>query len=296
MKKLFLLLALICSLPVLAQDEAVEEQANAVDESENNVVDGIVAKQHIKFKRNLKPHHVREASVLWSKTIWRMIDLREKQNLYLYYPTNSAVDDRRSLIRTLLDAISSGELDAYSPNTDNEFEAKLPLTDIYEKLGITYSDSIVSVDPETGESVTKYIYDMKNAPVDLVKKVLVKEVWFFDSRYTRLEVRILGLCPIAIIMNEDGTRLDQVQLFWVYYPAAERFLAKQEAYSAFNDAQRGSIHDMLQGRKFGSYIFKESNVYNNRIITSYAKGMASNIEAQRIENSIFQKEHDMWAF
>ena len=292
MKKLFLLLALVFSMPVLAQDDVTEDVGET---SENNVVDGIVAKQHIKNKRHLQPAYVREANVLWAKTIWRIIDLREKQNLYLYYPTNT-VDERRSLIRTLIDAIATGELEAYNPNNDNEFESTITVNDAYQKLGAEPVDSTVSVDPETGESVTKFVYDVKSLPTDLVKKVMVKEVWFFDSRYSALKCKILGLCPIVLAMNEDGTRLDQKLLFWVYYPAAERFLAKQEAYSFSNDAMRSSLHDRLQARQFGSYIYKESNVYNNRIITSYAKGMASNIEAQRIENSIFQKEHDMWAF
>ena len=94
-------------MPVLAQDDVTEDVGET---SENNVVDGIVAKQHIKNKRHLQPAYVREANVLWAKTIWRIIDLREKQNLYLYYPTNT-VDERRSLIRTLIDAIATGIVD-----------------------------------------------------------------------------------------------------------------------------------------------------------------------------------------
>ncbi len=296
MKKLFLLLAVLFSMPVFAQDDV---DTDAVLEGESDgVVDGIVAKQHIKNKRHLQPAYVREANVLWSKTIWRIIDLREKQNLYLYYPINtkSAIDERRSLLRTLLDALSTGDIKAYNPNADNEFEQPMDIREAFSKFDTEPTDSVVTVDPETGENVTKYVYDMASLPLDYVKKFMIKEVWFFDSRYSALKCKILGLCPIIIKPNEDGDRLDQKLLFWVYYPAAEPFLAKQEAFTFSNDAMRPSLHDRLTARQFGSYIYKESNVYNNRIITSYAKGMASNIEAERIENSIFQKEHDMWAF
>lgn len=246
----------------------------------------------------MQPAYVREANVLWSKTIWRIIDLREKQNLYLYYPINtkSAIDERRSLLRTILDALSTGEIKAYSANSDNEFEEPLDIREAFSKFEQEPTDSVTTVDPETGENVTKYVYDMASLPLDYVKKFMLKEVWFFDNKYSCLKVKLLGLCPIMVKPNEDGDRLDQKLLFWVYYPAVAPYLEMQEAYSFSNDAARSSLNDCLTKRQFGSYVYKESNVYNNRIITSYAKGMASNIEAQRIENSIFQKEHDMWSF
>lgn len=296
MKKLFLLLAVLFAMPAFAQDDV---DSNAVLEGESDgVVDGIVAKQHIKNKRPMQPAYVREANVLWSKTIWRIIDLREKQNLYLYYPINtkSAIDERRSLLRTILDALSTGEIKAYSANSDNEFEEPLDIREAFSKFEQEPTDSVTTVDPETGENVTKYVYDMASLPLDYVKKFMLKEVWFFDNKYSCLNVKLLGLCPIMVKPNEDGDRLDQKLLFWVYYPAVAPYLEMQEAYSFSNDAARSSLNDCLTKRKFGSYVYKESNVYNNRIITSYAKGMASNIEAQRIENSIFQKEHDMWSF
>lgn len=296
MKKLFLLLAVLFAMPAFAQDDV---DSNAVLEGESDgVVDGIVAKQHIKNKRPMQPAYVREANVLWSKTIWRIIDLREKQNLYLYYPINtkSAIDERRSLLRTILDALSTGEIKAYSANSDNEFEEPLDIREAFSKFEQEPTDSVTTVDPETGENVTKYVYDMASLPLDYVKKFMLKEVWFFDNKYSCLKVKLLGLCPIMVKPNEDGDRLDQKLLFWVYYPAVAPYLEMQEAYSFSNDAARSSLNDCLTKRQFGSYVYKESNVYNNRIITSYAKGMASNIEAQRIENSISQKEHDMWSF
>lgn len=297
MKKLFWLLAVVFATPVFAQEEVDTE--TAFDGVYDGVVDGIVAKQHIKNKRNMVPAYVREANVLWSKTIWRIIDLREKQNLYLYYPINTtgaALDGRRSLVRTLLDAINDGELKAYSSNAENEFEQIISPREAFDKFKAEPVDSVETVNPETGEREMKYVYDMTALPLDYVKKFMVKEVWFFDNKYAMLKSRILGLCPIMVRPNDDGTRLDQSLLFWVYYPAAAPFLSKQEAFTFSNDAQRPSLYDRLEARQFGSYVYKESNVYNNRIITSYAKGMSSNIEAERIENSVFQKEHDMWEY
>ena len=252
-------------------------------------VDGIVVKEHIKNKKNLNHAFVCEANVLWSKTIWRMIDLREKQNERLYFPINgSTVDDRRSLVQVLIDGINSGDLQAYTPMQSNEFQDSMTLQSVMEKMGADAVD----------EDEENKVYDASTIKTEEIKRFLVKEVWFFDRKYSRLDVRIIGLCPIREYKDEENnaTPPRMQQCFWVYFPQAEPLLSVQEAFSERNDAQRESLHDVLIKREFSSYVFKESNFYNDRAISEYAQGVAQNIEANRIQQSIFQKEHDMWEF
>ena len=44
---------------------------------------------------------------------------------------------------------------------------------------------------------------------------------------------------------------------------------------------------------FGSYIYKEENVYDRKI-DQYSKGMDALLESERIKNEIFIFEHDLW--
>lgn len=307
MKKLFLLLALIFSVPVAVSaqyddDEVADGATEDVDEQDSNedVVDGIVRKQHIKAKKPLMPAYVREANVLWSKTLWRIIDLRQKQNLYLYYPTQD-IDERKSLARVLFDAVQDGEISAYSTSKDNEFEQKLTPLEAYNQLQrangeeVTDPDSVVAVNPETGKEEIHYAIQTSAEDFTEIRQIKVKEVWFFDKRYGRMDVRILGLCPMSFI-EKNGVKF-AFELFWVYYPEAAGVLSRQEAYSYHNDAQRISLRDKLETRQFDSYIMRESNVYNNRVIASIAaNGIDQNMEAQRIQADIFQHEHDMWEY
>ncbi|MCH8332021.1 MAG: hypothetical protein IH946_11720 [Bacteroidetes bacterium] len=48
-------------------------------------------------------------------------------------------------------------------------------------------------------------------------------------------------------------------------------------------------------RYFSSYIFKESNVYDQRI-QDYAPGMDGLLEGERIRNSIIEFEHNLWSY
>ncbi|WP_353889092.1 hypothetical protein [Culturomica massiliensis] len=43
-------------------------------------------------------------------------------------------------------------------------------------------------------------------------------------------------------------------------------------------------------------MIQESNVYDNRTISSYAVGMDAVLESDRIKNEIFNQEQDLWQY
>jgi gliding motility associated protien GldN len=133
---------------------------------------------------------------------------------------------------------------------------------------------------------------------DEVKQILVKEIWFFDRNYSRLDVRIVGICPIREYVQSDGGQ-DQVvkkQTFWISYPQVRNLFARHEVFNTKNDAQRRTFDDIFVKRFFGSYIVREANVYNNRRIEDYAVGLDAMLESERIKSEIFTFEHDLWEF
>jgi len=258
----------------------------------------VYEKVNIPKKKPIPYPDVREADVMWAKIIWRMVDLREKQNLSLYYPLEN-IANRKSLVKCLFDGIKDEGLTAYNVDDDyNEFKNTISLDDISLNLGKekkktkVYNDSL-------GYEVEKVIET--DIQLDQVKKILIKEKWFFDKQHSSMQIRIIGICPIRFYAKTDdaGNPTEDMvnkKTFWIYYPEARALLARHEIYNRFNDSQHISFDDFLMQRRFSSYIFQESNAYNNRPISSYMLGINSLYEAERIKQYLFEFEHDLWEY
>ncbi len=289
MKKFVLLMALfsIAALSGFAQT--------------GTVLDGAYVKEHTALRRVVPYAYLREADVMWSKRIWRVIDINEKINLPLKYPASKSVRDRKSLIDLLMDAVEEGTLTAYNPvgeagTPDDEFT--LPMTqDELKKVGGSHTDTIQKARPDPP-------YDTYDTTItitfsrDNVMGYRLKEDWFFDKQRSVIEPRIIGIAPMIYAVNEKGERREgnlQQPLFWVYYLEARKLLANAEVFNRENDAERRSFEDIFEKRMFSSYIIKESNVYD-RNISAYVQGLNALLESDRIKDDIINMEHDLWEY
>jgi gliding motility associated protien GldN len=301
MRKLIFVLGGILFVTILSFTKTTAQQINLVEKKE------VYDKEHVPKKDPIPYPFVREADVMWEKVVWRMINMREKMNHPLYFPTTENIGDRKSIISLFLDVLENQvpghPVYAYSPWTEYEFEQIISLQDIYDNLQV---DTIrePAVDSITGQTVMK-ITDIE-IRFDDISRLMVKEKWFFDRKYSTMQVRILGICPIRVYpvtvrdqFTGEETKTGDIRvtpLFWVYYPEVRYYLARQEAFNPHNDAQPISFDDLFTQRRFSSYIYKESNVFNNRTVDSYAKGIDAMFEAERIKQSVFEFEHDLWEY
>jgi len=268
--------------------------------AQSNVMDGIYEKEHVPARKPIPYYHLREADAQWSKKVWRLLDLKEKENHPLYYPKEPQ-DTRVSLVQLMLDGIVNEGITVYEFNEANEFNTSLTLEEINESLGAG-KDSLEEEDPVTGEFVWKFT-DKEPRP-DEVTRMLMKEEWVFDKQRSKMEVRIIGLCPIRRFVKEtdaegvdpDEKVMTMKTLFWAYFPAYRSLFAKQEVFNPYNDAERRTFDDIFFKRKFASHIYRITNVYDNRKIEDYKKGEDFLLEAEKIKDWMFKYEHDLWEF
>jgi len=258
------------------------------------IVNGAYKQNDIIDKKPMPLVSIREADVFWSKKVWRIIDLREKMNIPLYYPTQ-AMADRVNLINLLLTGIENGQITPYDARSDDDFKIPMSYAQVKEIFGAQTTVQ-EKRNFDTGE-MEKVEVEGGIRPNE-IKQYMVKEEWVFDKQTSALHVRIIGICPIREYVREgDASGQKQLQkVFWVYYPEARPLLATNLALNPYNEARQQSFDDIFIKRMFSSYIVKESNIYNNRDITAYLQGRDAMLESQRIEGEIFNFEQDLWEY
>jgi gliding motility associated protien GldN len=299
MKKLILLLvtSTLCLVGVNAQDVLTTEEMNSVYKKE---------KHHNKIVQKYAP--LRQADVMWSRKIWREIDMRQKINHPFYYPENDGVGhtivDRKSLIDVIYSAIQEGSITAYdNAAMDDEFREEMS-QDAIKKIGGAKEEMVEVIDWDAvaegadPKDATKMELNKTAFNRNSIKKWRLKEEWFFDKQRSVMDVRIIGLAPLQEDRDEvNGQILGTFSpLFWVYFPEAREILINAEVFNLVkNNAERRTYDDIFWKRMFGSTIVKESSVMDRKI-NEYMVGLDALLEAERIKTEIFNIEHDLWEY
>ena len=264
----------------------------------------------LRFTEPIPYPPVRQADVMYYWTLWRIIDLREKVNHPLYFPTETR-GTWRSLGQTIFDAIdisnpekSEGVLPVYSDEM-----CTLPYSRDELQSLISQVMSIPDID-EDGEVIGTKELIIQFEPKEIIN-YRVKEVWYFDKQYSTFRVQILDIEPIieydrpnnnsSYDEEEDqesvAANKTQKRLGYIYYNELRPFLAKQEVFNVKNNAARISFDDLITWKRdFSSLIYKESNVYDRDIQEYIANSRDQRIESERITENLRKFESDLWEF
>ncbi len=205
---------------------------------------------------------IQERQVIFSKRTWS----------YILNKDNPLLGNNNRLFKVLYSQILKHGIRAYKAGKD---------------LDKTFRDSV----------------DFSATPLDTSKvKVigfLTKEDWFYDIDRGLLDCRILGLCPLVTMKssaidstdtngkflkaNVAATNKDTIGLFWVYYPQARKWLAKEKV-NASADNLVENMDDIFFWKYLAWHIHYE----------------ISETGARNVENGwgtlmmIYNLEHDIW--
>ena len=277
---------------------------NSYDVSNNNSKP-TVADQHAYVvdyeyeNRILDFSFIRPDDILWTKRYLNIIELKERVNLPLYFPTSPVSMGRgkyrTSLSHLLIEKVKSGEITAYDETPQDYFTEVITPEELSKMLSRV--DSALEYDLDTGDEYMGY--DTINITASDARSFYVLEDKFFDKKRSVLDSRIIGLALIANKQDPETGEISPEVLFWVWYPEVRQLLANN--YLLLDNQKYLGTHYMtydefLTKRLFTSRIIKETNMYDRAIYEYKKTPMHQLIEADRIKNDIRYLESDLWEY
>ena len=242
---------------------------------------------------------VREDDILWTKRYLTKVNLKERTNLPLYFPTTPVSMGRgkyrTSLAHLLIEKVKVGEITAYDETPEDYFTVIKTPEEIKNELSRV--DSMENEDFFTGEYVMEY--DTINITAADARSFYILEDKFFDKKRSVLESRIIGLALIANKENAETGDMEPEVLFWVWYPEVRQVLANNFLL-VDNQKYVGTKHmtydEFLTKRLYTSTIIKETNMFDRAIYEYKKTAMQQLLEADRIKNDIRYLESDLWEY
>ncbi|MDA0200465.1 MAG: gliding motility protein GldN [Bacteroidetes bacterium] len=242
---------------------------------------------------------VDDRDVLWSKTVWEIIDLDERVNFPYYYPTDTLNlgPDRRSLFDVLKKNLSNSNIKEVYKSA--YFQDKLTYDEIIERLVAVDTTDAGFEQYNADGFVDPQFIERRRITAAEIRQYKIKGTWYFDKRLGELKYRLLAVCPVApdvAVKTQPGEEEDLVELFWVWFPDARSSLNKNKVFNTRNSSQPITYDHMLNSRRFSSVIYKEENVYEDRQVKDYIyeDALRMLLESERIKSVIRDFEQDMW--
>jgi gliding motility associated protien GldN len=256
----------------------------------------------------------RADDIVWSRVVYRVIDMRFKQNYQLYTPlSNDPVYN--SLIKVMLMAVAdSMPVSAKDDNGDLRpffnADTKRVGADVFSLLDV-YNLTDFDADEETRAferilrlDSTQNVEFYAGAFPRFAKnqlKYMIQEIVFFDKHYSRMYSKILAIAPMHAdnIQSDNATVMDalyQQILFWIPFDSFRPYMAQQYIMPNGNDTKRVTFDDFFAQRLYSSYIVGTNNIYN-RLIPEYATTPEEiKKEQSRIEWELLSAEQDLWEY
>ena len=258
--------------------------------------------------------------VIWSRYVYRIIDMRYKQNYQLYFPTKSDDIDYRNLFKVITDAVVDGmpiyekNMETIKPDfkQDPVSRTSIPMMFMVDDPLVDYSDDPSHYDISSSDAMLVHYDSIADElsfhfyPFEkIVKnqiKYLTQEIVFFDKHTSRLHTKIMAIAPLQSdkISTRDNSNIMQSLresiMFWIPFDGLRPYLAMQYAIPNRNETKRVTFDEFFQKRLYTSYIVGEGNMYNRWIPDYTGDEEKVRQEQERIATELLNFEQDLWEY
>ena len=285
-------------LPFFAKDGTVAIQTTTM----NSMADTIAVVNH------------RYDDIVWSRTVYRIIDMRDKQNYQLYFPLIPN-DEYRSLFRVIMDAAIKDSLKAYEKverDIKPEYTKLLSKDSLKNYFQICEKDTVNNSIRKTpliiSDSITHQPTISGYAYKDFVKnqlKFLIQEFVFFDKHTSRLYTSIIAIAPLYPLTEQNVT-LDNTVDKWSYFQSSvlcwfkftelRPYLARQYVLPDVNSTQRLTFDEFFAQKFYSDYLLGDNNINDRMLLQYLVDPVKIRKEQKRIETELLNFEQDLWEY
>ena len=259
-----------------------------------------LAEYEAKIKRVLSPDNynkyssrpVLDKDIMYKKTVWRRLDMIEKQN-------KGFMSINHEIPTLIIEYIKLGKLKPYKTDsldeglilTDEQFSSNI------KDPGVQAPDTTGMGNDEKAEAMKSYL---NSANLDPKRMTLlgIKEDAIFDKKRSRMYYDIISVTVyIPAAINPRG--FNQPVASVKYKDLVELFKKDNRAiwFNRENDAEHKNFVDAFDLRLFSSYIYKISNPNDEEIVDTYKGDLkAGRYGSEKAANDLMEFEHNLWEF
>jgi gliding motility associated protien GldN len=249
-----------------------------------------------------------EGDVMFKRTLWRVINLKEKQNRPMFALNHE-------ITRLIIDAVKSGELKAYKNDSLTREVAVGEFQTGLKKQATLSAEELEAIDkarkeheemetlkkrknknyvkqPFNEASVSGGVADYLPSEID---KMELKENVIFDKKRSQLKYDIQA---ISLIVKDASSGFDRTLASFAYKDLVKVFRDHpKEAiwYNLQNDAQHKNLADAFDLRLFSSYIRKISNPADEDLRSIHGGNIQSILASQRAIEELVEFESSLWS-
>ncbi|MFN8354677.1 MAG: gliding motility protein GldN [Spirosomataceae bacterium] len=272
-----------------------------------------------KTDNGINPNSVRpihESNIMWKTTLWRRVDLNEKQN-QPFFAKNSEIT------KFLMEGVKAGLLTAYTSDSLNkkltvdEFKQRLQvenmgggLSDEEKKAGFAeestddgWGDSKPKKDDKNKSAAAQPAQPQASSSTDVeyfpqeLNILEIKEDYVFDKQRSRM---YFDIQTITIILPAAKTAKGfDVPVATFQYKELDKYFRSNPKciwYNSHNMAQHKNMADAFDLRLFYGRIIKQSNPRDQFLTDKFGSERSGLLKSQQLEYDLMEFEHNLWEY
>ena len=254
----------------------------------------------------LSLRQVHESYLMWKKTLWRRVDLKEKQNKP-FFARN------REMSKIIIEAVERGVLipyDSDSVNDSNVMSREIFIEniqqaddDIEEEEGFDLDDPFAGFGDD--DPFADDVEEVAVGPIFIPKREFsifeIKEDLYFDRIHSRIYFDIQAITmylPGDSFYNPAGFEKPIASFRFIDLFNLFKSMNKDAIwYNENNIAQHKNLGDAFLLRLFKGIIVKIANADDIRVSELYAKSRKEGIMASfKVEQDLMEWESNLWEY